>query len=129
MGELLAEAQVAGVAGILLDLGLSSRQLQTSERGFSFQGDEPLDMRFNPENGGVTAAQLLNRSPQATLEKIFWEYGEEPKARRLARLVVQARRRRPFSTTQQLVEVIKQAWDPGGAAGGDCIRPPGSSRP
>ena len=113
LGELLEEAQVAGVAGILLDLGLSSRQLQTSERGFSFQGDEPLDMRFNPENGGVTAAHLLNRSPQATLEKIFWEYGDEPRARRLARLVVEARRRHPFRTTQQLVDVIKQAMGPG----------------
>ncbi|MCL4503740.1 MAG: 16S rRNA (cytosine(1402)-N(4))-methyltransferase RsmH [Deltaproteobacteria bacterium] len=113
LGELLEEANVDGVDGILLDLGLSSRQLQTSGRGFSFQGDEPLDMRFNPENGGVTAAQLLNRSPQATLEKIFWEYGEEPRARRLARLVVEARRRRSFRTTQQLVDVIKQAMGPG----------------
>lgn len=113
LGELLEEAQIDGVAGILLDLGLSSRQLQTSERGFSFQGDEPLDMRFNPEDGGATAAHLLNRAPQATLEKIFWEYGEEPKSRRLARLVVQARKRRPFSTTQQLVDVIKQAMGPG----------------
>jgi 16S rRNA (cytosine1402-N4)-methyltransferase len=113
LGELLEETQVAGVDGILLDLGLSSRQLQTSERGFSFQGDQPLDMRFNPENGGVTAAHLLNRSPQATLEKIFWEYGDEPRARRLARLVVEARRRHPFRTTQQLVDVIKQAMGPG----------------
>jgi len=113
LGELLEEAGVEAVAGILLDLGLSSRQLQTSQRGFSFQGEEPLDMRFNPENGEVTAAQLLNRAPQATLEKIFWEYGEEPKARRLARLVVQARQRRPFQTTQQLIDVIKQAMGPG----------------
>jgi len=111
--ELLAAAHLAGAAGILLDLGLSSRQLQASGRGFSFMGDEPLDMRFNPENGGTTAAQLLNRAPRATLEKIFWEYGEEPQARRLARLVVQARQRRPFRTTQQLIEVIKQAMGPG----------------
>ena len=113
LGELLEEARITGVAGILLDLGLSSQQLQASQRGFSFMGDEPLDMRFNPENGGVTAAQLLNRTPQAALEKIFWEYGEEPRARRLARFIVQARRRRPFQTTPQLVEVIKQAMGPG----------------
>ena len=70
-------------------------------------------MRFNPEDGGTTAAQLLNRTPQAVLEKIFWEYGEEPRARSLARRIVQARRQRPFRTTQQLVEVIKQAMGPG----------------
>jgi len=117
LGELLAEAGIPAVAGILLDLGLSSRQLQTSQRGFSFQGEEPLDMRFNPENGGVTAAQLLNRAPQAALERIFWEYGEEPRARRLARLMVQARQRRPFHTTKQLTDVIKQAMGPGGRRG------------
>ncbi len=117
LGELLAEARLPGVAGILLDLGLSSRQLQESQRGFSFMADEPLDMRFNPEHGGVTAAQLLNRTPAAALERIFWEYGEEPRARRLARLVVQARQRRPFRTTQQLVEVIKRAMGPGGRRG------------
>ncbi len=113
LGELLEEAGLSGVAGILLDLGLSSRQLEISQRGFSFMGDEPLDMRFNPEAGGPTAAQVLNRSPQAALEKIFWEYGEEPRSRRLARLVIQVRQRRPFETTQQLVEVIKQAMGPG----------------
>ncbi len=113
LGELLAEAHLPGAAGILLDLGLSSRQLQASRRGFTFMGDEPLDMRFNPEDGGTTAAQLLNRAPRAALEKIFWEYGEEPQARRLARLVVQARQRRPFRTTQQLLDVIKQAMGPG----------------
>jgi 16S rRNA (cytosine1402-N4)-methyltransferase len=117
LGELLAEARVPGATGILLDLGLSSRQLQTAQRGFSFQGDEPLDMRFNPEAGGPTAAQVLNRTPQAGLEKIFWEYGEEPRARRLAKFIVQARQRRPFETTQQLVEVIKQAMGPGWCRG------------
>lgn len=113
LGELLGEARVAGVAGILLDLGLSSQQLQASQRGFTFLGDEPLDMRFNLENGGPTAAQLLNRAPQVELARVFWEYGEEPRSRRLARLVVQARQRRPFRTTQQLIEVIKQAMGPG----------------
>ena len=117
LGELLEEARLPGVAGILLDLGLSSQQLQASQRGFSFMGDEPLDMRFNPDNGGQTAAHLLNRTPQAALEKIFWEYGDEPRARRLARFIVQARRRRSFQTTQQLVDVIKQAMGPGWCRG------------
>jgi 16S rRNA (cytosine1402-N4)-methyltransferase len=117
LGELLESARLPGVAGILLDLGLSTFQLQESQRGFSFQGDEPLDMRFNPEGPQPTAAMLLNRAPQAELERIFWEYGEEPRARRIARQVVQDRRRDPFHTTRQLVKVIEQALGPGGSRG------------
>jgi len=117
LGELLDQAQVQGVAGILLDLGISSAQLRQSSRGFSFAGDEPLDMRFNPEAAGLTAARLLNTASQETLEWIFREYGEERRARRLARLVVQARRQRRFETTRQLVEVIEQAQGPGGRRG------------
>ena len=117
LGEILESAQRPGVAGILLDLGLSSLQLQQSHRGFSFSGDEPLDMRFDQEGPGPTAATLLNRSSQAELERIFREYGEEPRARRLARLVVQDRRRHPFQTTGQLVKVIEQAQGPGGRRG------------
>jgi 16S rRNA (cytosine1402-N4)-methyltransferase len=117
LGELLEETQRPGVAGILLDLGLSSFQLQQSERGFSFAGDEPLDMRFNSEGAGPTAATLLNRATQAELERIFWEYGEERRARRLARLVVEERRRHPFQSTQQLVKVSEKAQGPGGRRG------------
>jgi len=117
LGELLEETQRPGVAGILLDLGLSSFQLQQSERGFSFAGDEPLDMRFNSEGSGPTAATLLNRATQAELERIFWEYGEEHRARRLARLVVEERRRHPFQTTHQLVKVSEKAQGPGGRRG------------
>jgi 16S rRNA (cytosine1402-N4)-methyltransferase len=117
LGELLKETQRPGVAGILLDLGLSSFQLQQSERGFSFAGDEPLDMRFNSEGPGITAATILNRASQAELEKIFWEYGEERRARRLARLVVEERRHHPFQTTRQLVKVSERAQGPGGRRG------------
>jgi 16S rRNA (cytosine1402-N4)-methyltransferase len=117
LGELLEAARRPGVAGILLDLGLSSFQLQQSHRGFSFSGDEPLDMRFDPEGSRPTAAQWLNRASQAELERMFGEYGEEPRARRIARLVVQSRRRRTFQTTGQLVEVIEQAQRPGGRRG------------
>ncbi len=117
LGELLDTAQVPGVAGILLDLGLSSYQLQQSHRGFSFAGDEPLDMRFNPESGRPTAARLLNTASQEKLEMIFRDYGEERRARRIARLVVQTRRRKPFETTRQLVDVIEQAQGPGGRRG------------
>lgn len=117
LGELLAAAPAPGVAGILLDLGMSSYQLQQSRRGFSFAGDEPLDMRFDSQGAGPTAAWLLNHASQAALEKIFREYGEEPRARRIARLVVRVRQKTPFRTTQQLVKVIEQAQGPGGSRG------------
>jgi 16S rRNA (cytosine1402-N4)-methyltransferase len=117
LGELLTAAQHPGAAGILLDLGLSSLQLQESRRGFSFTGDEPLDMRFNPAEAGTTAATLLNRARATELEKIFREYGEERQARRIARLVVQERRRRPFETTRQLVKLLEEAQGPGGRRG------------
>ncbi|MHB8069435.1 MAG: 16S rRNA (cytosine(1402)-N(4))-methyltransferase RsmH [Desulfobaccales bacterium] len=113
LGEILEEEGVPAVAGILLDLGLSLHQLQRSGRGFSFQGDEPLDMRFNPLGPGRTAADLLNSATPAVLEKIFKEYGEEPRARRFARLVVAARRQQPFRFTQQLVTLVQQAQGPG----------------
>jgi len=113
LGEILEEKGAPGVDGILLDLGLSSHQLHQSHRGFSFLGDEPLDMRFNPQEG-VTAAHLLNTWPPEGLERIFKEYGEEPRSRKLARGVVEARRRAPFRTTQDLVRVMSQALGPGG---------------
>jgi 16S rRNA (cytosine1402-N4)-methyltransferase len=117
LGEILEEAGMPAVAGILLDLGLSLHQLQRSGRGFSFQGHEPLDMRFNPLRPGKTAAEILNSSTPAALEKIFKEYGEEPRARRFARLVVAARRQQPFRFTQQLVTLVQQAQGPGGRGG------------
>jgi 16S rRNA (cytosine1402-N4)-methyltransferase len=106
LGEVLEEAGRAAAAGILLDLGLSSFSLQSSGRGFSFQQDEPLDMRFDPEGGNRTAAQLLNTLPQAELAKILWDYGDEPRARSLARRICEARRAHPFRTTGQLVAVV-----------------------
>jgi 16S rRNA (cytosine1402-N4)-methyltransferase len=109
VGRILEEAGRRGAAGILLDLGLSSFSLQSSGRGFSFQRDEPLDMRFNPEGDDPTGAQLLNSLPQKEIERIFREYGEEPRARVLARRVYEARRQRPWRTTGQLVAVVLQA--------------------
>lgn len=110
LGEVLEEAGRGGAAGILLDLGLSSYLLQSSGRGFSFQGDEPLDMRFDPEGPSPTGAQLLNSLLQAELERIFRDYGEEPRARSIARRISEARRRQPFRTTGQLVAVVQDAW-------------------
>lgn len=105
--------QVQEVSGILLDLGLSLYLLERSGRGFTFRLDEPLDMRFDIDEPVPTAADLLNTLPQGELAKIFREYGEEPRAAKLARLVVETRRQKRFRTTQQLVEVVRQALGSG----------------
>jgi 16S rRNA (cytosine1402-N4)-methyltransferase len=93
------------VQGILLDLGVSSMQIDTPERGFSFQVDGPLDMRFGPEFP-QTAADLVNNLPEDRLADILWRYGEEQQSRKIARAICQFR---PFHTTLQLAEVIKKA--------------------
>jgi 16S rRNA (cytosine1402-N4)-methyltransferase len=99
------------VDGILLDLGVSSMQLDTPERGFSFQSDAPLDMRFDPRNP-VSAATLVNKLPEAELADILYRYGEEPKSRRIARAIVKAR---PLETTGQLAQVVLRASSGAGA--------------
>ncbi len=93
------------VDGILLDLGLSSMQLDTPERGFSFREDAPLDMRFSPDTP-QTAADLVNTLPEAELADILYRYGEERRSRRVARAIVAAR---PLYTTRQLAEVVARA--------------------
>jgi 16S rRNA (cytosine1402-N4)-methyltransferase len=90
------------VNGVLLDLGLSSMQLDTGERGFSFQVDAPLDMRFDPNNP-VRAADLVNTLPADELAQLIFQYGEEPQARRIAQAIVTAR---PVLTTAQLADVV-----------------------
>jgi len=109
LGEVLAREQRSSVSGILLDLGVSLFTLKKSGRGFSFERDEPLDMRFNPLGPGPTAAQLLNTASEQVLGQIFGKYGEEPRARQLAQLIVKARRQKPITTTAQLVDLINQA--------------------
>jgi 16S rRNA (cytosine1402-N4)-methyltransferase len=108
LAALAAEAGVAEAAAILLDLGLSSYQLDESGRGFSFQGDEALDMRFDP-SAGPTAAELLNRLPGEELARIIFEYGEERHARRIARRIAERRQRAPIARTQDLVAAVKDA--------------------
>ncbi|MBI3941892.1 MAG: 16S rRNA (cytosine(1402)-N(4))-methyltransferase RsmH [Chloroflexi bacterium] len=88
--------------GILLDLGLSSMQLSDGGRGFSFQQDGPLDMRFDPSQP-ETAADLLNNLPEQELANLIYEYGEEHQSRRIARAIVQAR---PLRTTRQLADLV-----------------------
>lgn len=94
--------------GILLDLGVSSHQLDTAERGFSFQKDGPLDMRMDPSGGGATAADLVNSLPAGELADLFWKWGEERQSRRIAQGIVDERRQRPFTTTGQLASFIER---------------------
>lgn len=94
--------------GILLDLGLSSLQLDSPERGFSLKADGPLDMRMD-RRGGVTAADVVNRLPASRLADIIHRYGEEPGARRIARRIVEARRRAPLRGTLELAAVVRGA--------------------
>lgn len=109
LGQLAREEGVAGrVSGILLDLGVSSPQLDDAARGFSFLKDGPLDMRMDPDSG-LSAAQWLARADEAEIARVLQEYGEERFARRIARAIVQTRGERPIVTTQQLAELIAQA--------------------
>jgi 16S rRNA (cytosine1402-N4)-methyltransferase len=100
------EAGVERAAAILLDLGLSSYQLEGSGRGFTFQKDEPLDMRFDPTRGR-SAADLLAHVSEEELARILFEHGEERHARRIARRIVERRQRAPIRTTAELVEAVK----------------------
>jgi 16S rRNA (cytosine1402-N4)-methyltransferase len=108
LAALAARAGVEHAAAVLLDLGLSSYQLDESGRGFSFQGEEPLDMRFDPE-AGVTAAELLARLSAEEIASLLSELGEERHARRIARVLVEQRRRAPLRTAADLVSVVKRA--------------------
>lgn len=106
--EVLTELGLPGVDGILLDLGLSSPQLDGGERGFSFRGSEPLDMRMD-DRSSQTAAGFLNNLSKDDLADLFYYYGEERQARRIAAAVVAARVKKPFETTDQLVELVEKA--------------------
>jgi 16S rRNA (cytosine1402-N4)-methyltransferase len=100
----LAAMGVSRVDGILLDLGVSSHQLDTAERGFSFQREGPLDMRMG--RSGATAADLVNTLPAAELARIFREYGDEPRAIQFAARIVRSREKKPFETTAELAGLI-----------------------
>ncbi len=102
MAQLAPANGFVALDGILLDLGLSSRQLESAERGFSFMKDGPLDMRFDPTQG-ETAADLINNLSEEELADIFWKYGEERRSRRLARAIVN---NRPLTHTRQLADLV-----------------------
>jgi 16S rRNA (cytosine1402-N4)-methyltransferase len=93
---------------VYMDLGVSSMQLDTQERGFSYSYDAPLDMRMDPESGR-TAEEIVNTWDERRLARIFYEYGEERYARRIARAIVRNRARAPYTRTAELVETVKEA--------------------
>ena len=109
LGEVMRSERLGSLAGALFDLGLSSLQLGDAQRGFSFQGDAPLDLRFDPTTGAPTWA-LLAETDEKTLADWLFEYGELKDARRLARAIVESGRRRRIETTSQLRQAIETVW-------------------
>ena len=104
--NILAEIGWSGVDGVVLDLGISSHQIDTPERGFSFRAETPLDMRMD-RSQSLNAQVILNAFSADELEQIFRDYGEEPNARRIARAIVDQRRRAPIHMTGELVKIIE----------------------
>ncbi|QEL16132.1 16S rRNA (cytosine(1402)-N(4))-methyltransferase RsmH [Limnoglobus roseus] len=111
--DVLENLGVAAVDGVLADLGFCSDQMDDTARGFSFQGDGPLDMRLDPD-GGTTAADLVNTTGEAALADLIFEYGEERHSRKIARRIVERRKAQPFATTADLANVVKHSvpWGP-----------------
>lgn len=105
LGALADEWSPGGVDAVLFDLGVSSLQLDRPERGFSFRQDGPLDMRMDPSLPH-TAADLLNEAPEERIERALREWGDEPKARRIARAIVERRRRAPLRRTLELADLV-----------------------
>ena len=108
LDEVLDAQGIAGVDGLLADLGVSSMQLDSPGRGFSFRRDEPLDMRMDPTTG-PTAAEAIGDADERTLANVIYEFGEERHSRRIARAIVGARGRSPVSTTGQLAAIVRRA--------------------
>ena len=108
IAEALAGLGIERIDGLLLDLGVSSHQLDMAERGFSFQQDAPLDMRMD-RSSGATAAELLNSLAEEELARIIRDFGEERWAKRIAAFIVRAREEAPIETTLRLVDIIKGA--------------------
>jgi 16S rRNA (cytosine1402-N4)-methyltransferase len=109
MVRLARSVGIEQVDAVLLDLGFSSRQVEGEGYGFSFQKDEPLDMRYDPVGQTLTAAQMVNSYSQEELARVFFQYGEEPRSRAIARNIVQ---RRPINTTRELAELVARVVRP-----------------
>lgn len=116
LADLVAQRGAKGqVSGVLLDLGVSSPQLDDPERGFSFLRDGPLDMRMNPE-AGISAGEWIAVAEESEISRVLKEYGEERYARRIARAIVEARQEQPITRTAQLAAIVKEAnpaWEKG----------------
>lgn len=106
--DISARLGISGYDGILLDLGVSSYQLDNEERGFSYHGDAPLDMRMSKE--GVSAADIVNGYSEAQLSKILFEYGEEKFARKIAANIIKERETEPIMTTGRLADIVKASY-------------------
>lgn len=106
--EVLAQLEVPAVDGVLLDLGLSSDQLADRERGFSFQSDGPLDLRFNPREG-EPAWRLVNKLHEQNLANLIFAYGEDRHSRRIARAIVSARHDGPITTAAHLAQIVRRS--------------------
>jgi 16S rRNA (cytosine1402-N4)-methyltransferase len=111
LDEVLENLGIEGVDGILLDLGVSSPQLDEAERGFSYMADAPLDMRMNSEDS-LTAHEVVNTWPKEELRRILYEYGEERYAPQIAAAIERRRAEKPIETTLELVDVIRSAMPP-----------------
>jgi 16S rRNA (cytosine1402-N4)-methyltransferase len=117
MRDVLEQNRIEGVDAIILDLGLSSDQLGWQDRGFSFASDGPLDMRFDADEDVPTAAQLVNQLPETELANLFFELGEERFSRRIARRVVEERKKERIGTTGRLAAIVRRAIPGQGRAG------------
>lgn len=106
--NILSDLNIDKIDGILLDIGVSSHQLDDEERGFSYHGEAVLDMRMN-KTQDFSAWDVVNRYAESDLERIIWDYGEERWAKRIAKFIIEFRNEKPIDTTLELVDVIKRA--------------------
>ena len=117
LGEVLERMNIKNLGGVLADLGCSSYQFDTPERGFSYQHDAPLDMRMDRASS-LDARTVINTYSEESLKRILWEYGEEKFAPRIASFIVSARKKKPLETTHELVDVIRAAIPSSAREGG-----------
>lgn len=104
--EILKQKKIPCIQGFLIDIGVSSMQLDEKERGFSFRGEGPLDMRMDPE-ASLTAEKIVNQYPEAEIAKILFEYGEERRSRQIAKAIVLHRKKKAIRTTAELVKIVE----------------------
>ncbi|MEK7549256.1 MAG: 16S rRNA (cytosine(1402)-N(4))-methyltransferase RsmH [Patescibacteria group bacterium] len=109
LSEILKQKELPKADSLLIDLGFSSRQLEKSGRGFSFLKDEKLDMRYQQETENLTAAEVINQYSEKELADIFWKYGEERNSRKIAKKIIEERKKKRILTTFNLIEIIKKA--------------------